>query len=221
MRKFITLLLTLLLVFSLFCPAYATEEKSETSTPVENAESEGEKLDPRVEAMIAWAVEIAEDDSHGYSQNNRYGPDYDCTSLVCTALTEGGFALERFLSPGGMVRELPKLGFAVYRKNETEPQRGDILVEIGVHAEICLGDGACVAAHQNYGHSRSGDKSGKEIECRSPEGSKCYFCAKAQYDYILRYEGPNLAEGGAKLLEALQKVLSYLNSEQFIQQEAQ
>ena len=204
MRKFITLLLILLLVFSLFAPVYA-EEKAEKSAPAEDAGDAGEELDPKLEAMLDWAVEIAEDDSHGYSQSNRYGPDYDCTSFVCTALIEGGFALERFLSPAGMVRELPKLGFAVYRKGETEPRRGDILVEIGVHAEISLGDGACVAAHQNYGHSRSGDKSGKEIDCRSPEDKPCWFCKKAQYDYIIRYEALELA-AARKLLE-IQKTL--------------
>ena len=204
MRRLITLLLTLLLVFSLFVPAYAAEKDTEDLVVA----AEPEPLDPKVEAMLAWALEIAEDDSHGYSQNNRYGPDYDCTSFVCTALVEGGFALERFLSPGGMVRELPALGFAVYRKGETEPQRGDILVEIGVHAEISLGDGCCVGAHQDYGHSRTGDKSGHEIEYRTPDSEKkCWFCKKAQYDYILRYEA---LEVEAARRQAQQDWKSYL-----------
>lgn len=207
MRKIITLLLTLLLVSGLFVPAFAAEGKPEKSFLTEDAEDAGEELDPKVEAMLAWAVEIAEDDTHGYSQSNRYGPDYDCTSFVCTALMEGGFALERYLSPRGMVRELPALGFAVYRKGETEPRRGDILVELGVHAEICLGDGACVAAHQNYGHSRTGDRSGREIECRSPEGNKCYFCQKAQYDYIIRYEALEVA-AAQQLLQQTLKLLA-------------
>ncbi len=212
MRKIITLLLTLLLVFCLFAPAVAAEEQTETPIPSEGSEEAGEKLDPKVEAMVAWAIEIAEDDSHGYSQNNRYGPDYDCTSFVCTALLEGGFQLERFLSPRGMVRELPSLGFAVYRKGETEPRRGDILVELGVHAEISLGDGCCVGAHQDYGHSRTGDRSGKEIECRTPDGdSRCWFCKKAQYDYILRYEALELAAQRERMLEVLKRVFSLLN----------
>ena len=186
MRNLITLLLTLLLVFSLLTPVCTAEAFREK--PIEETASEAESLDPKVEAMIDWAVETAGDNSHGYSQNNRYGPDYDCTSFVCTALMEGGFALDRFYSTRGLARELPKLGFAVYRKGETEPQRGDILVKFGVHAEICLGDGCCVAAHQDYDR-RSGDRKGHEIEYRTPDSEKkCWFCKKAQYDYILRYE---------------------------------
>ena len=203
MRRIFILLLTLLLVSGLAVPAFAAAGKPEKAFSAEAAEDVGEELDPKVEAMIAWAVGIAEDDSHGYSQSNRYGPDYDCTSLVCTALMEGGFALKTYLSPSGIVRELPALGFAVYRKGETEPRRGDILVEIGVHAEICLGDGACVAAHQNYGHSRTGDGSGREIDCRDPESGTCWFCKKAQYDYIIRYEALELAAAQQLLQETL------------------
>lgn len=200
MRRFITLLLTLLLVFSLFIPTFAAEKETEELVIV----TEPEPLDPKVEAMIAWAMETAADDTHGYSQNNRYGPDYDCTSFVCTALMEGGFALEHYLSTRGMARELPALGFAVYRKGETEPQRGDILVELGVHAEICMGNGTCVGAHQDYGHSRSGDRSGHEIEYRTPESEKkCWFCKKAQYHYIIRYEGLEILAAQRQQIEEL------------------
>lgn len=199
MRKIITLLLTILLLFHLLLPAYAAEFSTEA--PEDRGETEA--LDPKLEAMIAWALEIAEDDSHGYSQANRYGPDYDCTSLVCTALMEGGFELESYLSTRGMLRELPALGFTVYRKGETEPQRGDILVQTGVHAEICLGDGGCIAAHQDYGHSRTGDKSGHEIDYRTPDTYTCAFCKKAQYNYILRYEPQEIKTAGQVALETL------------------
>ena len=40
-----------------------------------------------------WALQIANDDSHGYSQCNRTGPDYDCSSLVWYSLVYGaGFS---------------------------------------------------------------------------------------------------------------------------------
>ena len=48
-------------------------------------------LDSRVEKAIAWAVAIANDNSHGYSLYNRNGPDYDCSSFVSTAFRQGGF----------------------------------------------------------------------------------------------------------------------------------
>jgi hypothetical protein len=104
----------------------------------------------------------------------------------------GGFGLEDYLFPDQMVEVLPSLGFEVYSRGETEPQRGDILVKPYVHAEICMGDGGCVGAHQDYDW-RSGDSKGHEIEYRTPEGDwECPFCAEEQYTYILRFN-PDLA----------------------------
>lgn len=189
MRKLITLLLALALAGSILLP-----DSKALAAPLWRAEGPAREtaepaLDPKVEAMLAWAREIAQDNSHGYSQANRYGPNYDCTSFVCTALMEGGFGLDHYTSTGGMIAELPELGFVVYRKNETEAQRGDILLRRGVHAEICLGNGGCVAAHQNY-DGRSGDRSGHEIEWRESNDDSygCPFCKYQQYNYILRYE---------------------------------
>lgn len=181
MRKILTLLLTLLLILSLSLSVLAAEE---------SAGAAPEALDPRVEAMLDWAVATAEDDSHGYSQRARFGPSYDCTSFVCTALIEGGFELKDYVCTGGMITELPKLGFTVYRSRETEARRGDILLRLGKHAELCMGDGGCVAAHQDY-DGRAGDSTGREIQYREAgEPYGCPFCKYRQYDYIVRYEGP-------------------------------
>ena len=186
MRRIISLLLTLLLVCSLLPMAFAAEELPEDCS-VPKKEEEAEALDPKVEAMLAWALEIAEDDTHGYSQAQRYGPNYDCSSFVSTALMVG-FGLDKYLSPAGMVTTLPEYGFAVYRRGETVPQRGDIITRPYSHVEICMGDGACVGAHQDY-NGRSGDGNGHEIEYRLADSSfGCPFCNKEQYTYILRYE---------------------------------
>lgn len=60
-------------------------------------------VDCRIESAVQWAIDIAKDDTHGYSQgaenataNNPYtgsreGPDYDCSSLVYHAFQHGGF----------------------------------------------------------------------------------------------------------------------------------
>ena len=44
-----------------------------------------------IENAISWALGIADDDSHGYSQlqNRRWGnPDYDCSTFVITAFAK-------------------------------------------------------------------------------------------------------------------------------------
>ena len=186
MRKFITLVLTVLLLCGLALPAHAVAVE-------QLSDEQGELLilDPKVEAMIAWAMETAADDTHGYSQYNRFGPSYDCSSFVSTALMEGGFGLDTYLFPANMVEVLPEYGFEVYERGETEPQRGDILVRPYVHVEICMGNGTCVSAHHDY-DGRAGDSTGHEIEYRTEETSYCPFCLEEEYTYILRYN-PDLA----------------------------
>ncbi len=186
LSQLLTLFLSLLLVSSLFSTAFAAQEDpgNRGLDPADAA-----PLDPKVEAMLAWAVAIAEDDTHGYSRYDRFGPNYDCSSFVCTALMEGGFGLEDYLFPADMVDVLPDYGFTVYKKGETVPQRGDILVRPYVHVEICMGGLDCVGAHKNY-DGRSGDRSGHEIEYRTAESDyPCPFCCNAEYKYILRYVG--------------------------------
>ena len=40
-----------------------------------------------IESAVNWAVGIANDNSHGYDQNSRWGVDYDCSSLVISAFS--------------------------------------------------------------------------------------------------------------------------------------
>ena len=45
-----------------------------------------------IETAVSFMEQIAADNSHGYAQDNRTGnPDYDCSSLVGTALNKAGF----------------------------------------------------------------------------------------------------------------------------------
>ena len=42
-----------------------------------------------IEYAVSFMEMIAKDDTHGYTQDNRNGtPDYDCSSLVGTALNK-------------------------------------------------------------------------------------------------------------------------------------
>ena len=46
-----------------------------------------------IEEAVAWAIETANDQSHGYSQADRWGPDYDCSSFVISAFEQAGVSL--------------------------------------------------------------------------------------------------------------------------------
>ena len=65
--------------------------------------SSAQAIDSRVESAVQWAIEIAKDETHGYSQGaenatpsrpytgSREGPDYDCASLIYHAFNQAGF----------------------------------------------------------------------------------------------------------------------------------
>ena len=126
--------------------------------------------DTAIENALAWAVSIANDDSHGYSQQNRQGPDYDCSSLVINSLKHAGINTGGASYTGDMRTELTKHGFTWIPwsqiGNVSNLQRGDILLYRGAssgHTEMYLGNNKNVGAHGTYGHPEKGDQTGKEI----------------------------------------------------------
>lgn len=43
-----------------------------------------------IEDATQWMISLAADDTHGYSKDNRWGPDYDCSSAIITAWENAG-----------------------------------------------------------------------------------------------------------------------------------
>lgn len=143
--------------------------------------------DYKIEKAIEWAIATANDNTHGYSMSSRNGPNYDCSSFVSYAFKNAGFAVKGVPNSSSMISTFSKIGFKSYKKGTVTPRRGDIYVQPGSHVELYLGDGYCAGAHENT-DGKSGDSKGDEIDIRPL--SKCSWCRKEQYTYILRYEGP-------------------------------
>lgn len=98
---------------------------------------------------VKWALAIADDDSHGYSQVHRNGdPDYDCSSLIWHALNQAGFDVGSYaFATPSMPSVLQAAGFEMFDINSgTQLEPGDILLRDG-HTEIYIGDGKTVGAH--------------------------------------------------------------------------
>ena len=98
---------------------------------------------------IKWALAIADDDSHGYSQIHRNGdPDYDCSSFIWHALNQAGFDVGSYaFATPSMPSVLQAAGFEMFEINSgTQLEPGDILLRDG-HTEIYIGDGKTVGAH--------------------------------------------------------------------------
>lgn len=124
-------------------------------------------IDSRVENAVQRAIAIANDNSHGYSQSRRTGPDYDCSSLVYYAFSSAGFSLSpAWFNTRNMGDALKNAGFTeltnINLSNSNALQRGDILWKSG-HTEIYIGSNQLVGAHSDYGSPQTGDQSGKEI----------------------------------------------------------
>ena len=124
-----------------------------------------------VGAYLQWAINIAEDDSHGYNQCARTGPDYDCSSLVWYSLKENGFDANLLGSyPFSTYTEanvLKSLGFTEYTyTSHADLQPGDILLR-AEHTAIYGGNDLVIQASINEFGSicggATGDQTGGEI----------------------------------------------------------
>ena len=67
----------------------------------------------QIETAIKWMEDTANDDSHGYDQINRWGPDYDCSSAVITAWQMAGVPVKSrgATYTGNMYGVFKKCGF--------------------------------------------------------------------------------------------------------------
>lgn len=125
-----------------------------------------------VEDAVKWMIAIAEDNSHGYDQGNRWGPDYDCSSLIYEAFrVGGGFSLPVHSGyTGTMIADFTAAGFTWMPgagNSSSGLVRGDILLNVSSHTEVYLGENMNVGAHSNeFGGIRGGqpgDQTGQEI----------------------------------------------------------
>ena len=105
-----------------------------------------------VENAVQWAIDIANDDTHGYTLG-AWGPEnYDCAHFVITAFEQAGIKLKSSGATytGDLKEVAKKLGFKVITKWNKDTgeglKRGDILLNEAKHAEIYIGSGQMVGA---------------------------------------------------------------------------
>ena len=120
---------------------------------------------PNLEAAVSEAERIAADNRHGYSQPNRDGIDYDCSSLVCRTLRNAGFAMPSYnFSTRSMGQWLQMHGWT-WHAGLSGVRRGDVLWKTG-HTAFATSPTGCVEAFMSETrgiHGRSGDQTGWEI----------------------------------------------------------
>lgn len=144
----------------------------------------------KIENAVQWAIGIANDNSHGYSQNTRWGtPDYDCSSLVISAFEQAGIPVKTAGATytGNMLGAFQSCGFEIV--TDGSRKRGDVLLNVIHHTALYIGNNQMVEARiSEIGTTWGvpGDQTGREI-CISEYRDY-------PWDYVLRYMPDPVAE---------------------------
>lgn len=130
---------------------------------------------------VEFAVNIANDNNHGYSQRIRslYEIDdpksFDCSSLACTAyyyafikngLTQQARYLKEHCSYTGNMLNMCNCGFEVVARNQTahaQMQKGDLELNTSYHVAMAIDKDNIVHARSSEGTADTKDNSGNEI----------------------------------------------------------
>lgn len=140
---------------------------------------------------LQWMLDTAANQKHGYSQANRWGPDYDCSSAIITAYQKAGVPVKTngATYTGNMKPVFLRNGFSDVTKivnlaTGAGLKPGDVLLNEVHHTAMYAGNGQIVHARgQSFGSSATGDQ-GQE------------FAVTGYYNYpwdcVLRYTAGKL-----------------------------
>ena len=160
-------------------------------------------------------MQVAQNPACGYDQTRRWGPDYDCSSLMISAWQQAGVPVKDAGATytGNMFRAFLRCGFEdvtaeINLNTGAGLQRGDVLLNIQHHTAMSIGSGQIVHASINEAGraigGKTGDQTGREICVRS------YYKYSKGWDKVLRYVGSGKKEEVTQYA-GIVKVSSYLN----------
>ena len=154
----------------------------------------GRQIVTVIEQAVQWAIDIAADNSHGYSQAGRWGPDYDCSSFVISAYEQAGLSVKEAGASytGNMYGAFLACGFEdvtakIGLATGAGVQAGDVLLNHAAHTCLSVGSGRVANCRTDEGHPQTGDQSGNEIRIQA------YW--NYPWDCVLRYAGATSSDG--------------------------
>lgn len=157
---------------------------------------------------VDFAVRIANDNSHGYSQRIRSlyeintPKSFDCSSLVCTAyyyafmkngLTKQARYLKENCSYTGNMLKMQNAGFEIVARNQTAHAkmiRGDIELNSTHHTALAVDSNRIVHARSSEGTTDTKDNSGNEIRVQN------WYLYSHGWTHRLRFTGKGIDFSG-------------------------
>lgn len=131
-------------------------------------------MESKIESAVDWAIGIANDNSHGYSQTVRWGPSYDCSSLVISAYQQAGVPVKTrgATYTGNMRTVFMSCGFknvtgVVNLATGAGLKRGDVLLNDANHTAMMINSTQLVHARSSEGTTDTADNSGNEIRVQN------------------------------------------------------
>lgn len=144
-----------------------------------------------IDKAVDFAVNVANDNSHGYDQIHRWlNPDVDCSSLVILSYENAGVPVKSkggATYTGNMKNAFVKCGFeAIPYKKPMGLMKGDVILNEKHHTCLYIGGGKIVQASINEKGKATGGKGGDQT------GREVLICNFYEYskgwDYVLRYK---------------------------------
>ena len=142
----------------------------------------------KITKMVNHAKDLAADDSHGYSQARRWGPDFDCSSFMYECAHFAGYDVgvgpDATRYTGTMPEDFRKAGFTAvpFDGNLADLDPGDILLNVVNHTEMYVGNGKFAGAHI----AETGDVDGQPGDQTGDEISVCdAYIPSFGWDYVL------------------------------------
>ena len=129
----------------------------------------------RIDKFVQHAIDIANNNAHGYAQDNRWGPDFDCSSMMYECAYYAGYPVKT-TNPrytGSMIGDFTAVGYRcdVFDGNLNDLEKGDILLNTQHHTCVYIGGGKIAEASINekggISGGQPGDQTGREIHIRN------------------------------------------------------
>ena len=193
---------------NIFYKDYTATVKNENKGEDTVKKTKSQIIQAVINDAVEFAVNIANDNAHGYSQRIRSlyeindPKSFDCSSLACTAyyyafmkngLTQQARYLKEHCSYTGNMLNMCNCGFEVVARNQTahaQMQKGDLELNVTHHVAMAIDRDNIVHARSSEGTTNTIDDSGNEIRTQP------WYLYSHGWTHRLRFTGKDIDFSG-------------------------